>query len=763
MSDEGVESRLAEEVSSLSIKLVESLQKQLELEQIVHDVNRELIQLKARNQELTSIESDYNVILLENKRLIDELNQSRVIQRDFELKNAELNAEVEDLTASLFDEANRMVSDASRETHNFKIKNRRLIEELDEKDEIISSLQQQLTDLKLLMNDMEDNEKKRNSIVPVSYTNINDDDPLNQSIYSPTIRSIRLDLNNYNHDFKSFIYSIIKPDFIFELSYLKTFRFFKKIWQEEIEVSLSSVPAISQNTLFKNFQRGKTFWSSIVEGRAIIEPIKGTNESFKLSYKGDINPGEAPVAIEDPCSICGENRDDNLEHSRLYFFKLLQDLESNEVIACFPLCNYCVIKIRNICDFFAKLRLINKNIYKLSPNSLFDEFSANSSTQFSQFKLNTNSSLPDNYSNSNLVNSNRKRILLDSVEEAKLIKIYMSLILIRSKIFWSKLGIWDNYEEIKEINIDETKLQTFISYAELNTPDIDFDMKSMSIHKDTDTLASDVAASIVNSELSSKKLDVEQEQEQEKEKKQEIKNKQEDPVTLRRRSQVEAAELKSKEIEKLKQDKLRQEKLSEAERNEALEQERLFEEAVEQQSTDDDIPEDTPEDENIDNNEQTPLNEKQDKISDSKPEELIAETKVEQTEPLEKKDLEKQQREKKIEELAKKRAALKAKIQAENEHEEKDKAKPNSRKLNLNTKSRVSEMIKRVEANNDKELSKKSETDDDDDDDDEEFQNAEEGEPVEITRKNSTSKLFTKKINQDLDDTLELLKSSIVE
>jgi hypothetical protein len=761
MSDEGVESRLAEEVSSLSIKLVESLQKQLELEQIVHNVNRELIQLKARNQELTSIESDYNLILLENKRLIDELNQSRVIQRDFESKNAELNAEVEDLTASLFDEANRMVSDASRETHNFKIKNRRLIEELDEKDEIISSLQQQLTDLKLLMNDMEDNEKKRNSIVPVSYTNINDDDPLNQSIYSPTIRSIRLDLNNYNHDFKSFIYSIIKPDFIFELSYLKTFRFFKKLWQEEIEVSLSSVPAISQNTLFKNFQRGKTFWSSIVEGRAIIEPIKGTNESFKLSYKGDINPGEAPVAIEDPCSICGENRDDNLEHSRLYFFKLLQDLESNEVIACFPLCNYCVIKIRNICDFFAKLRLINKNIYKLSANSLFDEFSANSNTQFSQFKLNSNSSLPDNYSNSNLVNSNKKRILLDSVEEAKLIKIYMSLILIRSKIFWSKLGIWDNYEEIKEINIDETKLQTFISYAELNTPDIDYDMKSMNIHKDTDTLASDVAASIVNSELSPKTLDVEQEQEKEQVKKHEIKDKQEDPDILKRRSQVEAAELKSKEIEILKQDKLRQEMLSqEAQRNEALEQERLFEEAVEQQSTDDDIPEDTPEVEIIGNNEQTLVSEKKDNISDSKPEDLIADTKVEQKELSEKKDLEKQQREKKIQELAKKRAALKAKIQAENEQEEKDKVKPNSRKLNLNTKSRVSEMIKRVEANNDKELNKKSETDDDDDD---EFQNAEDAEPAEITRKNSTSKLFTKKINQDLDDTLELLKSSIVE
>ena len=70
--------------------------------------------------------------------------------------------------------------------------------------------------------------------------------------------------------------------------------------------------------------------------------------------------------------FCGEARNDSLEHCRLYHLKLFesntannsgnnltnQDQQGNNdnthVIASYPLCNYCLIKLRNLCDFFAK-------------------------------------------------------------------------------------------------------------------------------------------------------------------------------------------------------------------------------------------------------------------------------------------------------------------------------------------------------------------------------------------------------------------------
>ena len=54
-----------------------------------------------------------------------------------------------------------MVSNASRETHNFKIKNRKLYEELDEKNIIINDLQEQLQDLKQMFIKMEEQSKIR--------------------------------------------------------------------------------------------------------------------------------------------------------------------------------------------------------------------------------------------------------------------------------------------------------------------------------------------------------------------------------------------------------------------------------------------------------------------------------------------------------------------------------------------------------------------------------------------------------------------------
>lgn len=810
MTQEDAESQLAEELASMSLKLVNAVQKQLDLEETVHNLNRNLIQMKARNAELTKYEAEYKVLAPENERLTTELLESRASQKDVKAENARLSTEVEDLSASLFVKANEMVSDANRETHNFKVKNRQLYEEMEEKDMIISSLQSQLTDLKSMMNDMEDKEKSRNSFVHHPTSNIIDDNPLNQSIYSPTIKLVRLDLNNYNHDFKSFIYAIIKPDFIFELSYLKNYRFFKKIWLSEIETSLSSVPAISQNTLFKNFQRGKTFWSSIVEGRAVIEPIKGTNESFKLSYKGEIHPGDAPTAIEDPCSICGECRNDNLEHSRLYYFKLLHDVDSGDVLASFPLCNYCVIMLRNICDFFAKLRLIRKNIYKLAPNSSFDEFNTTTNTQFSQFKRNPNLGVHDNSSNSNLVNSNKKRVSLDPTEEAKLIKIYISLILIRNKLFWSKIGNWDNYEEIKELNIDEMKLQTFITYAESMEPEADF--KSIPSDNENSVITTEVSpkeSSIVDTEMVRRKSQVEaadlkakemenlkpeigqdnlqkeaeedriqqenlfqqaeeddrlqqerllqeklQQEENERIHQEKLSQQAEDERLEQERLHQEQLQKEAAETERIQQEQIQHEKLSQQAEGERLEQERLAQEKLEQEAA--------AEEERIqqEKSQQADIETKtKAQAAVLKAKEKLEKAQLQQQQQAEKRELEKIERQKKAQEKAKRREELKAKLDKEYGRDEPAKAN-NTRQLKTGTNLRVSEMIKKVESK-DNAGSAKTEVDDDDEDDFQDANDSTDNDVTKLSRKNSTSKQFSQKLNQNLDETLKLIEESI--
>lgn len=509
MVEEDLDKRLAEEVGSLSTRLVTAVNKQVELEETILYLRKQLSSLQSQNDKLIINDKRLNEILPKYNQLTKDVLELKIKKETAEQENSKLQTEVEELTASLFDEANTMVSNASRETYNFKIKNQKLYEELEEKDNIINDLQEQLQDLKSMFIKIEEQSKiylNLNTTTPkleqnfefstnnnLSTTTTRSEDlqlqqqayqlqQLQSIIYSPNISSIRFDLNNFNLDFKIFVYELIKPDFQLDLSHLKNLIFFKNIWTNEIENCINHIPSIPSNTLLNRWQKGKTFWSCLIDGKVSIEPIKGTNENFKITYKGNkMNDKITPVAIQDPCTFCGESRNDNLEHSRLYHFKIFET-EENLAIS-YPLCNYCVIKLRNLCDFFAKIRLIKSNIFKLKQNNQFSDLNNNNhnNSPYSQFKR-TNSiggSLSNSTSNTNYESHNGEfhNIKLDKFEECKLIKLYIMMILIRCKIFWSKLGFWDNLEQISQVNLDEIHYETFTyflpqdySTSQINTP-----------------------------------------------------------------------------------------------------------------------------------------------------------------------------------------------------------------------------------------------------------------------------------------------------
>ncbi|KAK6463921.1 hypothetical protein DFJ63DRAFT_311220 [Scheffersomyces coipomensis] len=533
---EDLDERLTQEVSYLSTQLMTVMGRQVELEEVIQHLKRDNGQLKAQVQTLTVDSQNYALLVPQHEQLQQEFTTHKTdketefvalqaeVAESNRLKDAaedevnKLRAEVEELTASLFDEANKMVSESNREVNNFKIKNGKLYEELDEKDTIIEGLQAQLNALKDLFAQLEEKEKLHSSrngtpqveqgefITGGESKSINgggseenfQDQQLKSVIFSPNVNSIRFDLNNYQKEFKQFIYALINPDFVFDLANLRNLKYFKKIWIEELEPSISYVPNLSVSSLINRWNKNKHFWNAIVEGRAIIEPVNGINEVFKLAYRGKANgekpkgPPPIPVAIKEGCGLCGESRKDILEHSRLYYFKLLVDqpvgstTPNDEIIGSYPLCNYCLIKLRNLCEFFAKLRAIHQNVYQLKPNKSFEEFNyattnshnvtdstttpsttASSPATFSgPFKRSNSysSSIPTaTDSESNLMNSNVSAVHVGRDEEAKLIKIYFMLILIRNKLFWSKIGFWDNSDNIKEINLEDVRYATFKS------------------------------------------------------------------------------------------------------------------------------------------------------------------------------------------------------------------------------------------------------------------------------------------------------------
>lgn len=549
-SPEALDARLTKEVTLLSTKLVTAVAKQSELEENVLHLHKENTNLKSSVNELKSFASKYSNLFPKYNQLYKDYQQLKAQKDSTETENKKLQSEVEDLSESLFNEANQMVSDALRETYNFKVKNRKLYEEIDEKNAIIDNLQDQLKDLKNLFIKIEDQQKlfqsnsksntpkldlsqftndeilkedyqsddiTNNSAILTSGENSLYVQQLQSIIYSPTVKAIRFDLAIYQQDFKSFIYQIIKPDFTFDLVNLQKLKFFKKIWQEELETSIGQVPVIPTSSFINRWQKGKNFWNLLVEGKAMIQPVSGINETFKLTYKGkNRNYNEVPVAVKDPCTFCGENKDDVLEHARLYTLKLFSPIpinqspnnsinnnsggttningEKHEVIANYPLCNFCLIKLRNICEFFAKLRLINQNVYKLKQNNSYDEFAYSSNSNF-QFKRNSGglsdweklgnrrSNTSPSLSNSNHdldklsleskenggtvpkeargIDKHQSGPTVDMIEESIIMKLYILLILIRNKIYWSKIGFWDNVDDIEELNIDEIHYDAF--------------------------------------------------------------------------------------------------------------------------------------------------------------------------------------------------------------------------------------------------------------------------------------------------------------
>jgi Rab guanine nucleotide exchange factor SEC2 len=176
---------LSNELSTLSDKLVSAIEHNSSLDSQLAAAKRELEETRARIAELEEESKLHGEKLskgdLITKENADDLNQKLTAELEEEKKQKAavlqekrgIEGELESLTASLFDQANQMVATANRERDKVEKKNIQLRDQIKDGESIINSQQEQLAELKTLMQQVSGDYRKdidspRVSIAPSS-------------------------------------------------------------------------------------------------------------------------------------------------------------------------------------------------------------------------------------------------------------------------------------------------------------------------------------------------------------------------------------------------------------------------------------------------------------------------------------------------------------------------------------------------------------------------------------------------------------------
>ena len=120
---------------------------------------------------------------------------------------------------------------------------------------------------------------------------------------------------------------------------LKDIKYFKRALAEDIEptLRLDTAPALS-------WLQRRTVLNSITTGRLMVEPFPPRHAFHSPAYA---------------CALCGEVRTSE-EHVRRYRFRASDSDEAQR----YPVCNYCLTRLRSTCDFTSFLRTAKRGHIK---------------------------------------------------------------------------------------------------------------------------------------------------------------------------------------------------------------------------------------------------------------------------------------------------------------------------------------------------------------------------------------------------------------
>ncbi|KAL9590934.1 MAG: hypothetical protein Q9203_000304 [Teloschistes exilis] len=118
---------------------------------------------------------------------------------------------------------------------------------------------------------------------------------------------------------------------------LKETRFYKRVLTECIEptLRLDTAPGLS-------WLARRTVINSMAEGSLVVEPMSA---AIKVSTYA--------------CSLCGENRQDE-GHARTHRFRT----NENDTAQRYPLCDFCLTRVRASCDFLGFLRMLKDGYWR---------------------------------------------------------------------------------------------------------------------------------------------------------------------------------------------------------------------------------------------------------------------------------------------------------------------------------------------------------------------------------------------------------------
>lgn len=425
-ADESYQPDLSNEVAMLSTKLINAINYQTNLDDSLQATRHELEQsrqeLKKARAEKQSLDDAIAQGVLIKKSEVDitiarlraDLAMEKASRDNAEKAKRQTENELENLTSSLFEEANKMVAQARKDTEAVERRNSQLKSQIKDTEDLVASQQEQLQDLKLTMEKLERTDTTpRDSSVPTTpiktSTAVFDavqpspntsgplDVPPNHPLYFSQILLpiLRTDTSAYA-DFAELIASSQKTPhsrtasgnmasasqtnlatistsaaaasspnlpgaFAFASNSansspqsssfgsnsltptLKESKFYKRVLVEDLEptLRLDLAPGLS-------FLSRRTVQSSLLNGTLVVEPFAPTS-SWKFY---------SPVFA---CALCGESRKDEV-HTRKHRFRTSESEDAQR----YPLCDYCLGRVRAAGDFVGFLRMVRDGHWRCS-------------------------------------------------------------------------------------------------------------------------------------------------------------------------------------------------------------------------------------------------------------------------------------------------------------------------------------------------------------------------------------------------------------
>lgn len=161
-----------DEVAVLSDKLISAINHQQKLDDELSETRHELSAARTEKTQLQAKIQEYesrigskelltgDVVQQENQKLYSSIEETKKQNEALTKEKRSLQSEMENLSASLFEEANKMVATANEQRAVTEKKNQQLRDQIKDGEAVIASQIEQLAQLKLLMQELGDHRKE---------------------------------------------------------------------------------------------------------------------------------------------------------------------------------------------------------------------------------------------------------------------------------------------------------------------------------------------------------------------------------------------------------------------------------------------------------------------------------------------------------------------------------------------------------------------------------------------------------------------------